>query len=148
MALYILPSVLEGLLIAEQSFSTNLRLHLPLPEGDTRKGAYQELMGLYDKYIPSDTARSIAMLLYSLKIYGTNRPDSLAKFIESHNAKISELQKDNEYSKRTGITMERLRAALFSVNQIKNASKNADYYGKHGTGCASAAKPCCGSQAG
>ena len=60
------------------------------------------------------------------------RPTAWRRLSKSHNRKLHQLLLDNEYPKRTGITKDRLRAALFSPTQIRNASKNADFYGKDG----------------
>ena len=119
-----LPQILEGLLLAEAEFARTLREQAPMPPGNPASGKYQELLARYDRYIPSDVVRAIAMLLYEFKAFGVTDAESIARVIELHNARIKAILDDPDYPKRSGISRERLRGAMFSDVALRNAKIN------------------------
>jgi hypothetical protein len=118
--------VLEGLLRAETEFANNLRTQAPLPPppGNPKGREYQKLIARYDRYIPSDVVRHIAMLLYELQAFGATDPEIMGRVIEAHNDRMKLVLNDPEYPKRTGITRERLQAAVFTPTAVRNARTN------------------------
>jgi hypothetical protein len=123
-----LPDVLEALLRAEAELVRLLLDAAPLPEGSTKDPEYLELLGRYERYMPSDEVTAIARFLYMLDAYGTTDEQGLRRLIEAHNERMAALAADAAYLTRMRIPRARLLEARFTKDAANHAAMNFAYH--------------------
>lgn len=100
--------------IAEALWADEIADGADLPEADelvSVRGKQHSRLGLYDEYLYGDEARQIARIIFQLKAAPIETADQMEALIQRHNESLQEDAEDVVYSKRTGVSHDRLQQA-------------------------------------
>lgn len=96
---------------AEWVDAMNAATALPPLTGD----ALTEAEALLDEYLTGEETRQIARIVFQLKTAQIDDVTKMKALIERHNVALSEDLADADYSKRSGLTKQRLSGALMDT---------------------------------
>ncbi len=125
-----LPDVLEALLRAEAELVRLLLEAAPLPEGSTKDPEYIELLGRYERYMPSREVTAIARFLYTLDAYGVTDGEAMRRLVTAHNEHMTALAADAAYLSRMRVPRARLLEARFKKGAVDDAVSNFTDHGR------------------